>query len=150
MMTPKLKTTKERTWTVISCQCDPLDEEICSWLFFQYDSLGVENKILDDGRLILLASFSDDNEKIKNIAKLRSHFEESGLANCAKTLSVTPLADQDWLTNWKIHFEPFKIGNSLLVCPKSSQKNTPTADNKLSLIRAWPLAQAYTPLLLIV
>lgn len=125
-MAPKLKNNKKRSWTVISCQCDSEEEEdICSWLFFQYDTLGIENKHLADGRLLLVASFAEDNPKITNLAKIRQHFEECGLEDCAKTLTLTPLADQDWLSNWKIHFEPFKIGDTFMICPPWAVQNIP-------------------------
>jgi ribosomal protein L11 methyltransferase len=127
-MTSKPKISKERIWTVISCQCTSLEEELCSWLFFQYDTLGIENKILDNSKILLLASFAADNEKIKDISILRNHFKEIGLLDCAKTLTIKPLANEDWLTNWKIHFAPFKVSDLFFICPPWSIKKLKDKD----------------------
>ncbi len=127
-MTSITKPSKKRFWTVISCQCDILEEELCSWLLFQHGTLGIENKAIAGEKLLLLASFAKNNATTKNITKLRQELKTAGLIEPAKTLKASSLADQDWLSNWKKYFEPFHIGNSFLVCPPWSTKKLKKED----------------------
>lgn len=116
-MTSKIKENKKHTWTSISCKCTAEEEELCSWIFFQYDTLGVESENLDQEKLTLTAFFADNNQLIKNLEQLRLDFDSHGLHNIAKNLTLNTIEEEDWLHNWKKHFEPFTIADKFLICP---------------------------------
>jgi len=109
----------ERSWTVLTCQCSPIEGETCSWIFFENGANGLEIDNLNDEAILVKASFSQStlNGKNEGVDIIRSQFEQFGLVQVAKTLKAENLADQDWLSNWKKHFEPFDIGEVFMICP---------------------------------
>jgi len=115
----------ERVWTIVSCQCSKIDEDFCSWLYFEQGALGLEILDLDKETRSIRASFRPKDLSKEKFDELRHRLKEASLSRIAETLKVETLANQDWLSNWKKHFEPFTVGNSFLVCPPWQSKNIP-------------------------
>lgn len=114
---------KTNIWTIASCQSDLADADTCSWLFFEQGALGLETIDLDEQSTLIKASFNPNDLSQEKIDELRYHFKEAGLHKTAETFKIESLPNQDWLTNWKKHFEPFTVGNSFLICPPWHCKN---------------------------
>jgi ribosomal protein L11 methyltransferase len=110
-------TDKKRDWIVISCQCNLADEEICSWIFFQNGTLGLEIENISDDVIILKASFAANSVFPDHLEDLRLQFKQAGVTQAAETLKAENLADQDWMSNWKKYFVPFPVGDSFFICP---------------------------------
>ncbi len=109
----------EKSWIVFTCQCSPIEGETCSWIFFENGANGLEIDNLNDETILVKASFSPSvlTGKNKGLDIIRSQFEQFGLVQVATTLKAENLPDQDWLSNWKKHFEPFDIGEGFIICP---------------------------------
>ncbi len=115
---------KEKTtiWTILSCQSNVAEEDLCSWILFEHGTLGLEISNIDQQSLLIKASFRPEDLSKEKADDLRYHFKQSGLEGVANTLKIDSLANQDWLSNWKKHFAPFHVGDSFLICPPWSTK----------------------------
>ncbi len=107
----------QREWIVVSCECSPSEEETCSWLFFQNQTLGLEIENISNETVRLKASFAAENLSPEDLEDLSHRFMQAGFDRAADTLKAEPIADQDWMSNWKKYFMPFTIGDSLSICP---------------------------------
>lgn len=107
----------KQKWAIISCLCRADEEETCSWLFFENNTLGIESENADDNNLKIKASFTMEQVSKGIIDELRYRFEQMGFVDTARSLKTEVLDDQDWLSNWKKYFIPFTVGHSLLICP---------------------------------
>ncbi len=126
----------EQNWIIVSCQSDKSDEDSCSWIFFENNALGLEIVDIDPKAIAIRASFKPSDISKEKIDELQYQFQQAELSRVAQTLKVETLANEDWLRNWKIHFEPFTVAN-FLICPPWHHKNLPaklTKDHTIIII----------------
>jgi ribosomal protein L11 methyltransferase len=119
---------KTTTWTILSCQLDVAEEDLCSWQLFEQGTLGLEISNVNEKTLSIKASFRPEALSKEKVEDLRYRFKQAGLETAANTLTIESLANEDWLTNWKKHFEPFHVGDSFLICPPWLTKNLKDKD----------------------
>ncbi len=120
----------------MSCQVDSSDEETCTYLLFDLGALGLEIKQLSDHGLLIAASFDADTLSLDKIKEFHSNLQQSKLAQAIETLKIESVKNEDWLSNWKKHFEPFTVGNSFLICPpwKEASTNKKEYDKRKKII----------------
>ena len=99
------------------------DEEMFSWLLFKQGTLGLTIENIDEHTLSIGASFHPQDLSKDNIAELLRQLKKAGLEQAASTLKINNIPNEDWMTNWKKHFIPFTIGDSLLICPPWKEKS---------------------------
>lgn len=104
------------------------DEDLCSWILFEQGTLGLEISNINKKNISIKASFHPADLSKEKADDLRYRFKQAGLETIANTLKIESLANQDWLTNWKKHFEPFHVGDSFLICPPWLSKNIKDKD----------------------
>jgi ribosomal protein L11 methyltransferase len=95
-----------RDWHYIEVRLPADRAEDLAALLLDAGSGGVEERELDDGRVLLRAYF----EALPDLAELRYYTGDL-------SIEAGTLPDEDWLRLWKQGFEPVLIGTRLLVSP---------------------------------
>lgn len=106
-------TEEKKKWRVIQMQVDPQQEEMAGWLMMQLGANGCE--VLDAGTL--QATFEPDVLPDGDLTRLIAALDEYGLNSSVPSLRTNELVEEDWLSKWKEGFEPFTVGERLLVTP---------------------------------
>jgi ribosomal protein L11 methyltransferase len=138
---------EKRTWAVVEVTIQPQDEDMAGWLFMQLGAMGCQIEPVkaaeaepprahgneshgndgNDGHaavepgskppLVLRATFDDGQFNDAKVAQINSALDEYGLAKCLATMRTAKLVEEDWLAKWKEGFNPFDVGERLIVTP---------------------------------
>lgn len=131
------QTRTQRKWGTIEFDTSVGNEDLASWLIMQCGASGCEVMSLeDDGgkRSRIRATFDKAGLTDDEMAKIRSSFEEYGLGECLQTLRISEVEEEDWLSRWKEGFEPFALGQNLMICPSWYKDKLPdSAKNRVCL-----------------
>ena len=107
----------KRTWAAAEFEVDAKQEELAGWLAIYCGATGCELTPIENERVLVHATFDKPELADHDVARLRTSLEEYGLASSLPTFRLKTIQEEDWLTEWKKGFEPFSIGDRLLVCP---------------------------------
>jgi ribosomal protein L11 methyltransferase len=137
-----------RAWWLVEFEVDGGHEDMATWLMMHLGALGceIETKAQQDARpgshnvnthatasgdmIIIKATFDLDIFPEGNTASLAAALDEYGLSPSISTLRIRDLQEEDWLSKWKVGFEPFPVGERLLVCPAWLRKDLPTEQSQ--------------------
>jgi ribosomal protein L11 methyltransferase len=112
----------KRTWRVVELEIDRRHEEMAGWLMMQLGANGCQVESPPPGadapaRLRLQATFELDALPEGDLSRISAALDEYGLNASISSLRTKELLEEDWLSKWKEGFEPFPIGDRLLICP---------------------------------
>jgi ribosomal protein L11 methyltransferase len=110
----------KRSWRIVEFEIDPADEDMAGWLMMQLGANGCEVETEPgDGadRLRLKATFEPAALANGDLSRISAALDEYGLNASIPSLRTKELLEEDWLTKWKEGFEPFSVGDRLLICP---------------------------------
>ncbi len=114
----------EKFWLTARIEIDPIMEEAVSDYLVGVIGASVEQAA--DGTeptLILNAFFEEENPDIQAQQELKNalHKHLKDLATlfdvATAVISWDRIEDQDWSSNWKVHFKPFAITKDLVIAP---------------------------------
>jgi ribosomal protein L11 methyltransferase len=92
-------------------------EETASALLFEFGSTGIVT-IEETGDTVKLGAYFDggaDTNHIKN--GVEEGLKRAGRRDAIINLSITAIAEQDWMQKWKEGFEAVEIGERLIIAP---------------------------------
>ena len=115
----RMKTAEEpkRTWRVVEIRVEREQAELASWLFMHMGANGVEEQASDGGATTFHATFEESALPDGDLTAVYAALDEYGLAKSLGSLKVSQIMEEDWLAKWKEGFEPFPVGEKLVVCP---------------------------------
>lgn len=118
-----------KSWAALEMEAKRSDEDLACWLFMQSGAQGCEVENLDEGKIRIRATYSDEQLSDEQCEQITSSLEEYGLAESLRSLHRADVVEEDWLAKWKEGFEPFRVGTRFLVVPSWFH---PQADNPLT------------------
>ncbi|HEY9792488.1 MAG TPA: 50S ribosomal protein L11 methyltransferase [Candidatus Obscuribacterales bacterium] len=107
----------KRIWQVIEFEVDAHQEDMAGWLMIKLGANGCEIDPAREGVMRLRATFEPEVIPGGDLSGIISALDEYGLNASIASLRTNELQEQDWLSKWKEGFEPFPVGERLLVCP---------------------------------
>ncbi len=116
-------------WQTVEIQVMLEQEELASWLMLQGGANGCRVNQNNNELTTVQATFKTKYLTDQQLNILKSSFQTYGLEGCLTTLSVKNIPDADWLSEWKKGFEPFVVGERLLVCPSWLKDQLPEDSN---------------------
>lgn len=128
---------RNRSWKAIELEAGTDQEDLACWLMIRHGARGCEVKPLDDQRVLLHTVFDLEELPDAELESLKSDLDEFGLASCLNSLRIKIVLEDDWLSEWKKGFEPFPIGDRLLICPpwlKDALTGSQTEGRRLLLV----------------
>jgi ribosomal protein L11 methyltransferase len=114
-----------KQWRIVELQIDARQEDMAGWLMMQLGANGCEVQTSSAGRICLRATFDEDKLPGGDTSRLVGALDEYGLNSTIPSMRVTTLSEQDWLAKWKEGFEPFVIGDRVVVCPAWHKDDLP-------------------------
>lgn len=103
-------------WYLITVDVDLPDEELAGSLLFELGATGLVN-LEETPSSIKLGAYFEERAQPDEIARvLREQARTAGLSSL-RDVSVSLVADEDWMKKWKEGFEPIEIGERLLIAP---------------------------------
>lgn len=118
-MSEQVKAPKQ--WASVEFETSAANEDLASWLIIKCGASGCEVVSAGGdpkgGKIKISASFDKSELSEDDLSKLRASFEEYGLGECLLTLRIASIEEEDWLSKWKDGFEPFAVGDRLMICP---------------------------------
>ncbi len=113
----EMTSSRPKTWSLISLLVARGEEEMTSALLFDLGTTGVVT-IEEDEKSVKLGAYFDGSVEAREIAEaIESGFARAGKSDMIMEISVSEIADQDWMQKWKEGFEPTEIGHRLIVAP---------------------------------
>ncbi|HEY9871167.1 MAG TPA: 50S ribosomal protein L11 methyltransferase [Candidatus Obscuribacterales bacterium] len=106
-----------RSWAAVEFEVGAQQEDLAGWLAIHCGATGCQLTPLDGSRVLVHATFERASLAESDVARLQETLEEYGLAAALKSLRVKLIQEEDWLAEWKKGFEPFPVGDRLIVCP---------------------------------
>ncbi len=115
---------KSPSWLKVRIELDPLMEEAAVDFLIGVCGAGVEHAAESDGPDICLTAFLEEkNPDCEGRPEILDNIEAQ-LGQLAEIFQVSIpqvswewLEDQDWSSNWKVHFKPFAITPGLVIVP---------------------------------
>ena len=102
-------------WYLITVDVDLHDEELAGSLLFDLGANGVVN-MAETGISVKLGAYFEESARPDEIARsLEEQARTAGLS--PRDVSVSLVADEDWMKKWKEGFEPIEVGTRLLIAP---------------------------------
>jgi ribosomal protein L11 methyltransferase len=106
-----------KTWSLISVLIAREAEEMASAIVFDLGATGVVT-LEEDEKTVKLGAYFDQSVEAREIAEaIEVQFARAGKRDELIGISVSEIADQDWMQKWKEGFEPVEIGRRLVIAP---------------------------------
>jgi len=115
-MTEKIQE-KKKSWTVVAFETPNDKEDLACWLMIQCGSIGAQVEPVDADVVRIETTFNQNEMTEELLQQIRISLEEYGLGGSLVSLRHRIQEEEDWLSKWKEGFEPFKVGDQLLICP---------------------------------
>jgi len=122
-------------WTLVEMLLGRGAEEFARSLAFDLGSTGIVTLEENTESVRLGAYFDHTCETSELTRRIQSGLGQAGADSALLELSSSEVPDQDWMQKWKEGFEPFEIGERLLVTPTWK---IPPADSTRVVIRMDP------------
>jgi ribosomal protein L11 methyltransferase len=107
----------KKTWPLVALTVAREAEETASALLFDAGTTGIIT-LEEDDRAVKLGAYFDPQADAEAIARdLEAAFARAGIRSALVSISITEVADQDWMQKWKEGFAPLAIGERLMVAP---------------------------------
>jgi ribosomal protein L11 methyltransferase len=124
-----------KTWNLIALRVAREAEEIVSALLFDLGTTGVVT-LEEDERAVKLGAYFDGSVEAREIVEaIDAELARAGKRDELVEISVSEIADQDWMQKWKEGFEAVEIGHRLIVAPSWK---LPAGDDERVVIRIDP------------
>ncbi len=105
-----------QTYFEICCTLPIEAEELWSWFCFEKGALGLETLAESSVELTLRAFF--EHKPSGGAQKLIEDFRSETASETIIKISVEGIRPvENWQTNWREHFRPVKVGQSLIILP---------------------------------
>ena len=121
-------------WADLQFEVALEQEDFCAWLMFQCGTQGCEIKAIDQGKVLVKASFAASDLSEQKISELIARLEEYGLSECLTTLKVDQYGNEDWLSKWRENFEPCLVGERFVVCPPWRKHEAKSFGNRQMIV----------------
>jgi ribosomal protein L11 methyltransferase len=108
---------RPKTWSLVSVLVAREAEEMASALLFDLGTTGVVT-IEEDEKTVRLGAYFDESAEAREIVEaVDAEFARTERREMLIGVSVSEIADQDWMQKWKEGFEPVEIGYRLIIAP---------------------------------
>jgi ribosomal protein L11 methyltransferase len=109
--------TRNPSWNLVAVRVARECEESASSLLFDLGTTGIVTLEETSDEVNLGAYFGASKNHEGIISVVRAKFARAGLAQMLFEVSITEIADQDWMQKWKEGFEPIIVGERLVIAP---------------------------------
>ncbi|HXG91258.1 MAG TPA: 50S ribosomal protein L11 methyltransferase [Blastocatellia bacterium] len=92
-------------------------EETASSILFDLGTTGIVTLEESAGSVNLGAYFDAQTDAQQIARRIEAEFAREGLRDALHTISISEIAEQDWMQKWKEGFEPIEIGSRLIIAP---------------------------------
>jgi ribosomal protein L11 methyltransferase len=107
----------EKIWHLLTLHIIPEAEEISSSILFEKGATGIVT-LAEAEDSIKLGAYFDPQANPEEIAReIEAEFAEAGILASLLGITLSEIADQDWMQKWKEGFEAINIGKRLMVAP---------------------------------
>lgn len=107
----------DKSWLIVNVQIAREAEDLASDLLFELGTTGIVMPEESATKLALTAYFDKSKDADQITQLIETAFAEAGLRESLLSISVSEIADQDWMEKWKEGFEPIEIGQRLIIAP---------------------------------
>ena len=108
---------KPHSWNLVTLTLAPANEEFASSLLFDLGTLGTIT-LEESAEEIKLGAYFEVSSEPSGIARaIKEEFARAGREHDLIAISLSTIADADWMQKWKEGFEAAAIGKRLLVAP---------------------------------
>ena len=107
----------QKVWHLLSVSVAREAEEAASAIMFEMGTTGLVTLEEGDQSVTLGAYFDQEADPEETARRIEAAFAREGLAALLSGISISELADQDWMQKWKEGFGPVDIGDRLVVAP---------------------------------
>jgi ribosomal protein L11 methyltransferase len=104
-------------WNLVTLTLTRSNEEFASSLLFDLGTTGTITLEESADQIKLGAYFGENAEPQQIVRTIKAEFARAGCEEDLLAVSVSAVADADWLQKWKEGFEPAAIGERLLIAP---------------------------------
>ncbi len=106
-----------KRWYLLTLDTPREAEETASAVLFEMGTTGLVTLDESADRVTLGAYFNEQSTPDDIRRDIESAFTRAGLKDALRGVSVSTIADQDWMQKWKEGFEALEIGERLLISP---------------------------------
>jgi ribosomal protein L11 methyltransferase len=108
---------REKTWRLLALTVSREAEELAGSLLFEMKVNGILT--LEEGPTsVKLGAYFDERADLARISgEIRSRLAALGEGRALLDLSISTVADQDWMQKWKEGFEAVAVGERLIISP---------------------------------
>lgn len=117
MQTSEERSRGKRAWQLLTVHvaCDA--EELANAVLFDLGATGTVT-LEEAGESLKLGAYFEESEDAAALAQeIDSEFALAGQRQSLLGITVSEVADQDWMQKWKEGFEPLSVGRRLIVAP---------------------------------
>lgn len=107
-------TIRNSPWFLVTVNVSRDAEEMASALLFDTGSNGIVT-VEERADSVTLGAYFNDSANVDDIKQALE--AEFGRSDSLRAVSVSPVADQDWMQKWKEGFEPVEVGERLIIAP---------------------------------
>lgn len=118
---------EHKAWHIIAVTVASDAEETASTILFDSGTTGIVTLEERAGSVKLGAYFDARVDGLEIARVIEAEFARRGLTAALLSISVSEVADHDWMQKWKEGFEPVEIGNRLIVAPSWKLPQTSAA-----------------------
>ena len=109
--------TRILSWNLVTVRIARGCEEAASSLLFDLGTTGIVTSE-ETGDEVTLGAYFDATAAPQELIRLvETEFGGAGLGKMLFEVSITEIADQDWMQKWKEGFEPVVVGERLMIAP---------------------------------
>lgn len=106
-----------KSWRLLSLDLAPEAEEAASAILFEQGTTGIVTLEESQERLQIGAYFDGRLDPEDLARRIEAELARQGCGALLRSISISEIADQDWMQKWKEGFEPLEIGDRLIVAP---------------------------------
>ena len=107
----------ETTWQLETLAVAREAEETASALLFDAGTTGIVT-LEEGGEVVKLGAYFPASADAEQIARdVEAAFARAGIRPSLVSISITAVANQDWMQKWKEGFAPLAIGGRLMIAP---------------------------------
>ncbi|HJQ25110.1 MAG TPA: 50S ribosomal protein L11 methyltransferase [Blastocatellia bacterium] len=107
----------DKDWQLVTLTVARETEETASALLFDAGTTGIIT-LEESEDTVKLGAYFDAAADAEQIARdIEAAFARAGIRSALAGISLTTVADQDWMQKWKEGFAPLAIGERLMIAP---------------------------------
>ncbi|HSE97464.1 MAG TPA: 50S ribosomal protein L11 methyltransferase [Blastocatellia bacterium] len=106
-----------KSWQLLGLDLAREAGEAASAILFELGTTGIVTLDESEDRLKLGAYFDGRVDTQELARRIEAELARQGSAASLRSISISEIADQDWMQKWKEGFEPLEVGDRLIVAP---------------------------------